>query len=168
MFAIRPTGIATISLVVALLVLATDTCMPQKNGQVYQRQQQQQNQPPPVESTSPTKPESVSYGLSAQENRIEDEHAARPALKGSLPEVINGNHATYVKPPANFVPIIYKDSQVSLNTDTTGNTIDHHQLHQDGGTDAEFGDELNPSPLKPSIDRWSGWHDMSDDPDFSD
>jgi hypothetical protein len=246
----------------SVLILTTVTCMPHA-GQTYwqqpplsqqpqQQQYQQRNQPSfkyfsdlaqsasTIELPIPAY-KSLSYGLAgAQENQLSDKHAPHPVLKNGPRAVINGNHATYVEPPANFKPIIYEhlqessirdtnqvssqkkqqanvnDSPATQNGDTivespnhlvasmlaplSGSDSPRQQQHQERQTLAMSGqrqtnqqafgdqrtsstgqqdndtsanaesdaeDEQNSLPLKPSIDRWSDWHDMSVDPDLA-
>lgn len=111
--------------------------------------------------------------------------------------VINGNQATYVEPPADFKPIIYDydkqqqqqqqsqsrqpneslESSFNQMMPVFANRLSPIQQHQqavaitsDSTTTPDNpsnGDKSSSPALKPSIGRWSDWHDMSIEPDLA-
>lgn len=91
-------------------------------------------------------------------------------------------HAIYVEPPANFKPIIYTEygenqrpsvqtAQVEpMQVATSNNDHHHHQddhQHQHHLSNNHQKHYQHSQELKPSVGRWTDWHDMSVEPDLA-
>lgn len=176
------------------------------NYRQQEQQQQQRQQLQVIANDLQEQPEVANEATEVQKNKQQQQQY--PSSGGEQTQtsgngkfvspgnVINGNHATYVEPPADFKPIIYDydkqqsqsrqpneslDSSLNQMMPIFANRLSQIQQHQqqqaaaaaadsDSSTASDnpsSGDRAFSLALKPSIGRWSDWHDMSIEPDLA-